>query len=127
MSVRIQTRIQTRSSCCSFTITVRVAAFENPVSRTLHAFPKYAMSAALNKIQTIEDAGRYIAEINTDIPLSGEAGECTSSGIGTEYDCSPRTPLTSLWYTGPGIARCNVYRPKETGSGAKFPVIMVSV
>jgi hypothetical protein len=51
---------------------------------------------ALNSIRTVIDEGTYIAEINTDIPLSKPEG----------------------------VARCNVFRPMATEGGDTFPVLM---
>lgn len=50
----------------------------------------------LNAIRTVVDEGTYIAEFNTDIPLTKPEG----------------------------VARCNVFRPKATEDGQTFPVLM---
>lgn len=54
------------------------------------------MTKALNSLLTTHDEGTYVAEINVDIPLINPDG----------------------------LARCNVFRPKDTNDGARYPVLM---
>ena len=75
------------------------------------------MTSTKNSIQRIADAGPFIFEQNTDIPLSGDGGKQVVTVITIRADVQDQ---------GPGIARCNVYRPHDTDHGKKYPVIMVS-
>lgn len=50
--------------------------------------------APINTLQKIDDTGDFVIETNTDIPLKD------------------------------GLCRCNVYRPHDSGNGAKYPVLM---